>query len=152
MPGPPASTLAETKPQPDAGPTQQWLLYTHSFIAHHALGTNMSDTPTSLIVDQYQTIAGITRHMLELAQTGRWDDVVEQSKQYRHAVEQLKSLEDLSVMDKQARRQLLTQILEDDAQIRHLATPELDRLSALLGNMKRQQTVLQAYYSPSVHP
>jgi len=47
---------------------------------------------------------------------------------------------------------LLTQILEDDAQIRHLATPELGRLGALLGNMKRQQTVLQAYYSPSVHP
>ncbi|MGE8517316.1 MAG: flagellar protein FliT [Alcaligenes nematophilus] len=112
----------------------------------------MSDTFTNLIVDQYKTIAGITRHMLELAQTARWDEVVEQSKQYRHAVEQLKTLEDLSSIDKQARRQLLTQILADDAQIRHLATPELGRLGALLGNMKRQQTVLQAYYSPSVHP
>ncbi|MGE8546986.1 MAG: flagellar protein FliT [Alcaligenes sp.] len=110
----------------------------------------MSDTP-SLIVDQYETIAGITRHMLELARTARWDDVLEQSEHYRQAVEQLKNMEDLSVSDKQARRQLLTQILEDDAEIRHLAMPELARLGALLGNMKRQQTVLQAYYSPGVH-
>lgn len=90
--------------------------------------------------------------MLELAKLARWEDVFEQSEHYQLAVEKLKNMEDLSVTEKQARRQLLTQILEDDAQIRHLATPELGRLGALLGNMKRQQTVLQAYYSPSLHP
>ncbi|HRL20492.1 flagellar protein FliT [Alcaligenes sp. SDU_A2] len=110
----------------------------------------MSETP-SLIVDQYETIAGITRHMLELARTARWEDVLEQSEIYQQAVERLKNMEELSVSDKQARRQLLTQILENDAQIRHLAMPELSRLGALLGNMKRQQTVLQAYYAPGVH-
>ncbi|MGE4592452.1 flagellar protein FliT [Alcaligenes sp.] len=111
----------------------------------------MSDT-SNPIVDQYQIIASITRHMLELAQMARWEDVFEQSERYQLAVEKLKNMEDLSITEKQARRQLLTQILEDDAQIRHLATPELGRLGALLDNMKRQQTVLQAYYTPSVLP
>ncbi|PND34977.1 flagellar protein FliT, partial [Achromobacter pulmonis] len=40
---------------------------------------------------------------------------------------------------------LLVRILENDAQTRDLALPQLARLGELLGRMKRQQTLLSAY-------
>ncbi len=103
--------------------------------------------PTHSILEQYQLIARITSHMLELAQSNRWEEVIAQCELYVAAVHKLKTLDELSAQDKQARRELLTQILADDAAIRNLATPELTRLSYLMGNMKRQQNVLETYYT-----
>jgi flagellar protein FliT len=40
---------------------------------------------------------------------------------------------------------MLVQILENDANTRDLAIPELARMSELLGRMKRQQVLLNAY-------
>lgn len=85
--------------------------------------------------------------MLAKAQAQQWDDVVTLGEQYYDAVERLRALGALSDEDRTARRTLLTQILSDDARIRNLAAPELHRLSHLLGTIKRQQTVLQAYTS-----
>lgn len=103
----------------------------------------MSNTPS--ILRQYEAIACISNRMLVEARASRWDSVVELSTQYQDAVESLRNNNTLSQEDRMARRSLLVKILDDDANIRMLATPELNRLGQLLGNMKRQQTVLQAY-------
>lgn len=95
----------------------------------------------------YETIAGLSSQMLAKAEAQQWDDVVTLGAQYHDAVERLRALGTLSDADRSARRNLLTQILNDDARIRNLAAPELHRLSHLLGTIKRQQTVLQAYTS-----
>lgn len=104
----------------------------------------------SSILRQYEAIAGITRRMLNEARANNWDQVVMLGGEYQQAVEALRGSNTLTTEDRQARLALLTQILDDDAHIRHLAAPELSRLGALLGDMKRQHTVLQAYCAPSL--
>jgi len=94
---------------------------------------------------QYEIIAAISSQMLQLASSNDWDAVVLLSEQYQEAVEELRNLKPLSDENRLARRKLLTRILDDDARIRSLASPELARLSALLGTMKRHQTVLETY-------
>jgi flagellar protein FliT len=102
---------------------------------------------TTSILLQYQTIADISSRMLNLARTDKWDQLVELGQTYQSEVEKLRSLDDLGEEDRSARRNLLTRILDDDANIRRLASPELRRLEVLLGNMKRQQNVLRTYCS-----
>lgn len=104
-------------------------------------------SPTPSVLRQYEIIAGISSRMLVEARADNWDMVVTLGEQYQDAVESLRTLATLSDEDRLARKELLTQILEDDANIRMLATPELSRLGMLLGNMKRQQSVLHAYSS-----
>ncbi|WP_353194504.1 flagellar protein FliT [Pusillimonas noertemannii] len=103
----------------------------------------MLDTPP--IVHRYQLIAELSGQMLKLAQANDWDSVISLSRQYCDAVEMLKPLTPLDSGDRAARKTLLTQILDDDARIRNLAAPEMARLGAMLGAMKRHQSVLEAY-------
>ncbi len=103
----------------------------------------MNDRPT--LISHYQAIADLTGRMLSEARANRWDAVVALGEQYHQAVEMLRELDVLSVEDREARRELLSRILDDDANIRRLAMPELERLSGLLGNMKRQHRVLRTY-------
>ncbi|HEX7387909.1 MAG TPA: flagellar protein FliT [Castellaniella sp.] len=99
------------------------------------------------LIRHYQAIAALSTEMLGKAQTQEWDALVELGQQYRDAVEHLKTLAPLDDDQKNARRELLTLILDNDAHIRQLMSPEMDRLSHLLGAFKRQRNVLQAYYS-----
>jgi flagellar protein FliT len=104
-------------------------------------------TPKESLLQHYQAIADISARMRAMAQSQQWDSLVTLGAEYHQAVERLKQLDPLDDEEKAARRELLTRILDDDAQIRQLVAPELDRLSHLLGTIKRQRTVLQAYYS-----
>lgn len=97
------------------------------------------------LLKHYQAIADLSGRMLTEARANRWDAVFELGAQYNHAVEALRELNTTSFEDREARKSLLTQILDDDANIRRLATPELERLSGLLGNTKRQHRVLRTY-------
>lgn len=106
---------------------------------------NSPSNLTNTLLRQYEIIAGVSSRMLAEARADNWDTVVALGEQYQDAVESLRSLAPLSDDDREIRKDLLTRILEDDASIRMLATPELGRLSMLLTNMRRQQTVLQAY-------
>jgi len=104
-------------------------------------------SPHAPLLRHYQAIATLSAEMLDKAQAQQWDALVELGHQYRDAVERLQSLNPLDDDQKNARRALLTQILNNDAHIRRLISPELDRLGHLLGAFKRQRNVLQAYYS-----
>lgn len=97
------------------------------------------------IISRYQAIADLSGRMLAEARANRWDAVYALGEQYHDAVETLRDLDLQSLEDREARKSLLTQILDDDANIRRLAMPELERLSGLLGNVKRQQRVLRTY-------
>lgn len=108
--------------------------------------TSPSDT-----LQQYELIAQITNRMVNQARTNQWSEVLELSHSYIQAVEHLKRINQLSDSERLARRSLLTRILEDDAEIRQLVQPELKRLGHLLGDIKRQKTVVQAYCAPSLN-
>lgn len=103
------------------------------------------------LLRQYEIIASITGQMLAAANANDWDSVMLLGAQYYDAVEELRNFSSPDAQDRQARRKLLGKILDDDASIRRLASPELDRLGLLIGAMKRQQSVLQAYCAPSLH-
>jgi flagellar protein FliT len=110
----------------------------------------MSTSPS--VLRHYETIAGISQQMLAEARASHWDVVVDLGEQYQQAVQALRHIDPLSNQDRHARRDLLIKILDDDANIRLLVAPELSRLGMLLGNMKRQQSVLQAYCAPLLNP
>lgn len=97
------------------------------------------------ILNRYQAIAEISGRMLAEARANQWDTVFSLGEQYHQAVEALRELDLQSPEERDARKQLLAQILEDDANIRRLAMPELERLSGLLGNIRRQHRVLRTY-------
>lgn len=106
---------------------------------------------TSSVLHYYEAIADISSQMLSEARASHWEEVIALGEQYQTAVESLRELDHLGDDDRQARRELLTKILNDDATIRSLATPELSRLGALMGNMKRQHAVLQTYCAPALN-
>ncbi len=97
------------------------------------------------ILSHYQVIAQLSSRMLTEARASRWDAVFALGEQYHEAVEALRNLDLHSFEERAARKKLLAQILDDDANIRRLAMPELERLSELLGNVKRQHRVLRTY-------
>lgn len=97
------------------------------------------------LLSHYEAIAQLSGRMLQEARANRWDAVVALGVEYHDAVETLRTLDTLSTEEREARKNLLTQILDDDANIRRLATPELERLSGMLGNVKRQHRVLRTY-------
>ena len=101
--------------------------------------------PHSDLLSRYQAIADISGRMLAEARANRWDAMYALGNEYHQAVEALRGLDLTSPDDLEARKSLLTQILDDDANIRRLAMPELERLSGLLGNVKRQHRVLRTY-------
>ncbi|MBB5213369.1 flagellar protein FliT [Parapusillimonas granuli] len=105
----------------------------------------------SSVLHYYEAIADISSQMLREARASHWDEVVALGERYQAAVESLRKLDHLDDSDRQARRELLTRILNDDATIRSLAAPELSRLGALIGNMKRQHAVLQTYCAPALN-
>lgn len=106
----------------------------------------MCQTQSSLC--PYHVIAEITHRMLVHAQADQWDEVTALAPDYKNAVEALQTLGALPREQLEARRQLMTRILENDAGIRRLASPELERLGLLISNLKRQRNVLKAYYAP----
>lgn len=96
----------------------------------------------------YQNIADTTHRMLLHAQASRWDQVIALAPEYQNAVEKLHDVGTIPYDELEARRTLLSQILDNDAAIRRLASPELERLNVLISGLRRQRTVLQAYYAP----
>ena len=104
-------------------------------------------TSHASILEHYQEIADLSGQMLAKAQGQEWNELVTLGARYQEAVERLKALNPLDDDQKNARRELLTRILDDDARIRQLSVPELEPLSHLLCTFKRQRTFLQAYYS-----
>jgi len=104
---------------------------------------------SSSLVHHYQQIAQISGQMLKMAQANDWDAVIGLSQQYFAAVESLRPLQPLDTDDRLSRKSLLSKILDDDARIRNLAAPEMARLGAMLGAMKRHQNVLEAYCNSS---
>lgn len=110
----------------------------------------MTNSPTTLT--QYEAIAALTENMANQARNNEWDQVIELSHDYIAAIDLLKQSPPLDAndTDNEAKQNLITRILADDAEIRDLAAPELERLGGLLGTVKRQQDVVQAYCKPSM--
>jgi flagellar protein FliT len=108
----------------------------------------MTSTP-ALVLDIYKSIAHITEAMLSAAQENDWGKVVDYGKEYCLSVERLRNIESgeapLDTVERGVKYDLLVQILDNDAAVRDLASPQLKRLGQMLGRMRRQQSLMLAY-------
>lgn len=99
---------------------------------------------------RYQTIVNIAERMLCCARSNHWNEVALLANEYTAAVELLRASPTLSEQSRAERQALLTRILDADAAIRALISPEMGRLGKLLGDLRRQRHVLDAYSGRSV--
>ncbi|ANN66835.1 flagellar protein FliT [Bordetella bronchialis] len=108
----------------------------------------MSSQSSQIILELYREIVAVTTAMLNSARAQDWSSVLQFGQTYCEIVERLRTIGVTEPLDDAERRQkhdMLVQILENDANTRDLAIPELARMSELLGRMKRQQAALNAY-------
>ena len=100
------------------------------------------------VIHCYEQIKPITSRMLALARAGDWDAMAPLEEEFRRYVDHLKTIESSHPLDPselEKKYLLLRQILADDAEIRDLLTPQVARLGILMGNLRRQQNLNQAY-------
>lgn len=83
--------------------------------------------------------------MLCSAQDNHWNEVAVLAKEYATAAEVLRSWPDLPEQSETEQRELLARILDTDAAIRTLISPEMGRLGKVLGDLRRQRSLIEAY-------
>lgn len=96
----------------------------------------------------YRSIAQISEQLLASSREGDWDAAIALGQTYFQEVEALQTLDRQAPLQESERQQLhglLVNILENDAITRELAIPRLAVLQDLLGRVKRQRAVEQAY-------
>ncbi|ANN78264.1 flagellar protein FliT [Bordetella flabilis] len=108
----------------------------------------MTSQSSQIILELYREIVAVTAAMLNAARAQDWTGVLKFGQTYCEIVERLRTIgvtEPLDDMERRQKHDLLVQILENDANTRDLAIPELARMGELLGRMKRQQALLNTY-------
>ena len=106
-----------------------------------------SETPSPVIA-LYMKIAAITGNMRDAAMAQKWDEVLTLGKSYHETAEKLRLQPEqatLSDEEHEARVRLLSEILENDAKFRDLASPELARISVMINQINKQKSMLLAY-------
>lgn len=101
------------------------------------------------VIEQYESLAGITGKMREAAAQGEWDLLSELELQSSALVEELKK-SDLTPADEATRLRkvtLIKQILADDAAIRSQAEPWMAQLQRIMSNARSEDKLQKAYGS-----
>ncbi|TNV22995.1 flagella biosynthesis regulatory protein FliT [Buttiauxella sp. B2] len=105
-------------------------------------------SPYVELISRWQNVVLLSQSLLELAQRGEWDLLLEQEVAYLQGIEILntnpippetaKSVQDML-------QQNLEQILANEQALKNLLQQRLDELSALIGQSSRQQTLNHTY-------
>lgn len=101
------------------------------------------------VIEQYESLAGITAQMREAAAAGDWDLLSELELQSSARVADLQKM-DLSPLDEATRLRkvaLIRQILADDAAIRSKAEPWMAQLQRIMNNARSENKLQKAYGS-----
>ncbi|MBU4610479.1 flagellar protein FliT [Achromobacter sp. GG226] len=105
-------------------------------------------TPADHVLRLYRMASSVTREILDHAREADWDRVVALGNEYQGIVEQIRQLGEVPPLDADdlaTKHALLVDIVENDAATRDLVVPSLERLGALIGTLRRQQTVNKTY-------
>lgn len=103
------------------------------------------------IIAIYEEASRLTRDMLAAAHAGDWDRLVAYEKQCAAKLAPLiadQPEQPPTAAFLQRKAELIRDVLDGDAEIRHLVEPWLAQLSALIGN-SRQQSRLHHTYRPT---
>ncbi len=98
----------------------------------------------------YEAIARLTAEMVAAADVGNWEVVSTLERESATYVDALRRSEPhppLSHADLERKRALLVRILEDDARVRAVVHPRLDRLQKRIDTARRASSASLAYGS-----
>lgn len=101
----------------------------------------------SMLIEDYQSLSGITGQMREAAEGGEWDRLVLLEKECKRKVEEIKP-HDCMPPDPDERAQkiaLLKKILADDAAVRSRTESWMQQLQRIMQSAHSEQRLQQAY-------
>lgn len=100
------------------------------------------------IINIYEEILATTNKMLNAAQKGEWDNLIDLEKQCRELTSQLIESEKgftLSWELQQKKIRIIHQVLDDDAQIRLITEPRMAKLQEMISTNTCKRNLQQAY-------
>lgn len=105
-------------------------------------------TERSRLIDQYNTILRLTRHMLQLSRDHEWEQLIAIETEYMTAVSQLGDPLPVEQLDEATRArigELLEAILENDILLRQQLIERRDALGEMLQVSQCQQDLHRTY-------
>jgi flagellar protein FliT len=105
------------------------------------------------VINTYESVALITKNMLDAARQGAWDDLIGLETKVAAHISQLSTHEAPVKLPPDLRNRKLTvikQILADDKEIRNLTEPWMEKLSNLIGSTQMEQKLSVSYGSQSL--
>ena len=109
----------------------------------------MSAVKARELIDTYERIQDLTRWMLQAAQRGDWDRLVDLEHACRAEVECLAALgANAPVLPRELqvrKAQIIRSVLADDAEIRRITEPGMSRLEQLIGTSLNQRRLADSY-------
>ncbi|QMI05550.1 flagella biosynthesis regulatory protein FliT [Citrobacter sp. RHB25-C09] len=105
-------------------------------------------TTTVEFINRWQHIARLSQSLLELAQRGEWDHLLEQEVTYLQSIEAVVETQTppgitRSIQDIVAG--YIKETLDNEVLLKVLLQQRLDELSSLIGQSSRQQTINNTY-------
>ena len=111
----------------------------------------MKLTDTEKLLDTYDRLSRTTGSMLNAAQCGDWERLVDLEKSCASLVAELTALENDVALPRGVRarkHELLRKVLADDAAIRNITEPWVQQLGSMLDANRREQRLLRTYGPP----
>lgn len=111
----------------------------------------MTAADTQRLLGTYECLARTTGNMLDAAQSGDWDKLVDLEKHCADLVARMSTLESDDPLPEALRSpkaQMLRKVLADDAAIRNITEPWLQQLGTMLGANRHEQRLLRSYGPP----
>lgn len=105
-------------------------------------------TSTVEFINRWQRIALLSQSLLDLAQRGEWDLLLEQEVTYLQAIEMVMDTQTTPGMTRSIQDMIagyIKQTLDNEQQLKDLLRIRLDELSGLIGQSSRQQSLNNAY-------
>lgn len=96
----------------------------------------------------YEELLGLSGQMCEAARASDWDSLSALQTRYVAQVNVLRNNDDVALLSPEERRyryQMLESILSQDAAIRNLVMPQLERLGNLLNHSRRRMELHHTY-------
>ncbi len=100
------------------------------------------------VISMYKAILAITNRMLTAAQNSQWDELVSLEQECKQLTKALTKGESDTILDNellQKKISIIHQILDDDAQIRAITEPWMNRLQEMLNANKQARNLQHAY-------
>lgn len=99
-------------------------------------------------IANYEMLAALTRQMREAAQRGEWDQLIGIERQSRELVSAMKPVDAEAGLDdaaRQRKRQLIADILADEAVVRSRVQDWMNELQRSMQSNRQEQKLLNAY-------